>query len=262
MAALHAENIMYFDLLKQKIVATMQASYPGIHPDIKKWKGQEITDFQEELLNKVNARISEKWFYNHIKNENDTLPRIDVLNFLSKYVGYANWDDFVFKNGKAVTEKSETNEKPVAKANYLFVIIPAAVVLISGLLYLLFMVLNQRTLEITFYDAYTRTQITENDITIHVLQDEDTNEIYQTDSAGMARVKSSGSLLEFAVTAPYYKRDTIKKVVRSFDKQFSFPLFPNDYALVIRSFSEQNVDDWKNRRAYLGNVIDDNAIIY
>jgi len=88
-------NKNYFELLKQKIVATMQQSYPGINPSISDWKGQEITDFQEELLIKVNAHISEKWFYNHIKSENRSLPRIDVLNLLSKYAGYANWNDFV-----------------------------------------------------------------------------------------------------------------------------------------------------------------------
>ncbi len=262
MAALHTKNIEYFDLLKQKIVATMQGSYPGINPNIKEWKGQEITDFQEELLKKVNARISEKWFYNHIKKDGESLPRIDVLNFLSKYAGYANWDDFVFKNGKTVTEKPEANEKPVAKANYLFVIIPGAVVLISGLLYLLFMVLNQRTLEFTFYDAYTRKPIVENEIMVQLLHEDDTNEIFQADSTGLVKVKSSGSLIEFVVIAPYYKIDTVNTVVRSFEKEFSIPLYPNDYALVIRSFSEQNVNDWKNRRAYLGNVIDDNAVIY
>ena len=65
----------------------MQQSYPGINSAISEWKGQDITDFQEELLSKVNAHISEKWFYTHMKSTNKTLPRIDVLNLLSKYAG-------------------------------------------------------------------------------------------------------------------------------------------------------------------------------
>ena len=52
----------------------MQQSYPGINPVISEWKGQEITDFQEELLNKANAHISEKWFYNHIKKKMKHYP--------------------------------------------------------------------------------------------------------------------------------------------------------------------------------------------
>ncbi len=75
----------------------MQQSYPGINPVISEWKGQEIVDFQEELLQKVNARISEKWFYSHMKSEKSILPRIDILNLLSSYVGYANWNEFRFK---------------------------------------------------------------------------------------------------------------------------------------------------------------------
>ena len=50
----------YFEVLKKKIVAMMQQSYPGINPSISEWKGQDITDFQEELLRSVNAPISEK----------------------------------------------------------------------------------------------------------------------------------------------------------------------------------------------------------
>jgi hypothetical protein len=91
-------DIQIFGFLKQKIAAKMQQSFPGMNPSIAEWKGQDIIDFQEELLQKVNAHISEKWFYTHIKSVNKTLPRIDILNLLSKYVGYSNWDDFKFKH--------------------------------------------------------------------------------------------------------------------------------------------------------------------
>ena len=65
------QDIQIFGLLKQKIAARMQQSFPGINPSISEWKGQEIVDFQEELLHKVNAHISEKWFYTHIKAEKE-----------------------------------------------------------------------------------------------------------------------------------------------------------------------------------------------
>ena len=99
----------YFEELKKKIVAMMQQSYPGINPSISEWRGQEITDFQEELLRKANAHISEKWFYNHMKSVSRTLPRIDVLNLLCKYAGYANWDDFVFKNQDLISAAQSEN---------------------------------------------------------------------------------------------------------------------------------------------------------
>jgi len=83
----------------------MQQNHPGINPSISEWRGQEIVDFQEDLLGKVNAQISEKWFYTHMKSEHRSLPRIDVLNFLSKYAGYENWDDFKFKNSNLLQRK-------------------------------------------------------------------------------------------------------------------------------------------------------------
>lgn len=259
MATLHANHIMCFNLLKQKIVATMQVSYPGINADIKQWKGQEITDFQEELLSKVNARISEKWFYNHIKKDNENLPRIDVLNFLSKYAGYANWDDFVFKNAKTISGKKSKN---VSQANHIFVLVPVVLVVIIGLLYLMFMVFTHRTVELSFYDAYTQKPITGQIITVATLQEGESGNYYHSDSAGLVLLKTSKSVIGFRVSTPYYKTDTITRVLRSFEKNHSVELFPNDYALVIRSFSRQNVTDWKNRREFLGSVIDDNAIIY
>ena len=84
-------------MLKKGIVERMKAAYPGINPDISEWKGQEIVDFQEELVTKANGQVSEKWFYTHMKSGSRSLPRIDVLNLLSRYAGYANWDDFVFR---------------------------------------------------------------------------------------------------------------------------------------------------------------------
>jgi len=111
----------------------MQQSYPGINSSISAWKGQVITDFQEDLRIRVNANISEKWFYTHMKSSSGSLPRIDMLNLLSKYAGYTNWDDFVFRNRETITK-----DLPVVKtSNRYFIFIPAAVVAVVCLFYML-----------------------------------------------------------------------------------------------------------------------------
>ena len=97
----------------------MKLSYLGINPEISDWKGQDITNFQEELLTKVNGRLSEKWFYSHVKSSNPSLPRIDVLNMLSKYAGYLNWDDFKFKNSGQLAVTQKTNQ-----SNNIFIKVP------------------------------------------------------------------------------------------------------------------------------------------
>jgi hypothetical protein len=63
------------------------------------------------------------------------------------------------------------------------------------------------------------------------------------------------------VNTPYYKSDTIKRVLRKFNTHETIGLRANDYALMIRYFSEQNVDDWQKRRMKLEEMFDDGAMI-
>ncbi len=143
----------------------MQQSFPGINPSISEWKGQEIVDFQEELLQKVNAHISEKWFYSHVKSEKDSLPRIDMLNLLSKYAGYANWDDFRFKNSSQEIAVAD----PIKKANRYFIYIPLLVLGILGIMFFLFKMFSTKDYKFHFYDADTKEPVTNNIIEVNVL---------------------------------------------------------------------------------------------
>jgi hypothetical protein len=250
-------NKNHFELLKQKIVATMKQSFPGINPSISEWKGQEITDFQEELLKKVNAHISEKWFYNHIKSENRSLPRIDVLNLLSKYAGYANWDDFVFRNTDPTAQA-----KSIPKANRYFIIVPLLVLVVAIMLFILFKLISNREYKISFYDAHTREVITGRPIEIQLLSDDESPVNYLTDSTGSLTLKTDERIIKIVVNAPYYKNDTIVRVLKSFERDQNISLQPNDYALIIAYFSQMKVDDWQKRRTSLDRMIDDNAMIY
>ena len=56
------DNIRYFDLLKEAVVARLRESHPGVSGVITEWKGQTIFLFQDDLLEKVNDQVSEKWF--------------------------------------------------------------------------------------------------------------------------------------------------------------------------------------------------------
>jgi hypothetical protein len=235
----------------------MQQSYPGINPSISDWKGQEITDFQEDLLIKVNAHISEKWFYNHIKSGNRSLPRIDVLNLLSKYAGFANWDDFVFKNSEPLTKG-----KSIAKANRYFISVPLLVLGVLAILFFLFKLLSIREYKFSFYDAHTKEAIIDSQIEIKLLSENESPVNYLSDTTGNFVLKTNERLIKMVVSAPYYKTDTITRILKSFEKEQRISLRPNDYALIIHYFSEMNVDDWQKRRNSLNKMIDDNAMIY
>lgn len=238
---------------------TMQKSFPGIKASISDWRGQDITDFQEDLLEKVNAHISEKWFYNHIKTENKSLPRIDVLNLLSKYVGYANWDDFVYKN-----TDGKINIKSISKANQIFIILPLVVIFIMSVLVLLFQFFNNREREYSFdfYDSYTKEIIKNNRCEIKLLSDNESPIHYLSDSTGRVVLKTNKSVVTMLISAPYYKSDTIIRILKKFDRAQKISLQINDYALILHYFSEMNVDDWQRRRDYLVEIIDNGAIFY
>lgn len=238
----------------------MQKTFPGIHPSLAEWKGQEISDFQEELLTKVNAHISEKWFYTHMKSEHKTLPRIDILNLLSKYVGYQNWDDFVFKNSENSTAKTKT----ISQGNQLFIIIPLVVVLVMAALILLFKLYNNRQVEYRFsyYDAYTLELISSSKNELILMTQEESPMSYYSDSSGFIKFKTSHNEITFLAKAKYYKTDTITRILKKLDTEHRVNLQVDDYALILHYFSRNDAEDWQKRRSYLDNIIHEGAVFY
>jgi hypothetical protein len=255
---LPAKEHRCFELLKNKIVATMQQSYPGINPSVSEWKGQEITDFQEDLRIRVSANISEKWFYTHMKSTHTSLPRIDLLNLLSKYAGYANWDDFVFKN----QDKFPVEEAVVKSSDRYFIYIPFAVLVVVGIFYLLFLLFNTREYQFVFFDADTHEPITNGKIEIRVLVDGESPVHFMTSPEGLFQLKTDKSKITMIVNAPYYRPDTIVRILKKLNKHETINLHANDYALMIHYFSTMKVDDWEKRKRKLDALFDDDAMIY
>lgn len=234
----------------------MQQSYPGLSSDISDWKGQDIVNFQEELLLKVNAHISEKWFYTHMKSGNAALPRIDVLNLLSKYAGYADWSDFVYRNGGQ-------KPKPVINTgNRYFILIPLLVIAILGIFYLVNKLISNRNYTFCFYDATTREQITDTDIEVKIILGDESPMTYLCSPDGCFTLKTDRSFIKMVVNSPYYREDTIKRILKKFNPQETIGLQANDYALMLRYFSEMNTQDWQKRRVKLDEMFDEDAMIY
>lgn len=247
----------YFTLLMQNIVITMQESYPGINTSISDWKGQEITDLQEDLLIKGKGHISEKWFYNHIKTENKSLPRIDVLNLLSKYVGYVNWDDFVYKNAD-----KQIIRNPISQQNHVFFILPVIVIFTMLALLLLFKVFSSREYKFEFYDSYTQEKILGSRTEIKLLLEDESPINYLSDSTGTIFFETNHSVVTMVISSPYYQTDTITRILKKLQRDQMISLQVNDYALILHYFSEMKADDWQKRINYLGEIIDNGAVVY
>ena len=64
------------------------------------------------------------------------------------------------------------------------------------------------------------------------------------------------------ISSPYYKTDTIVRILKKLNHNEIISLHANDYALMIHFFSQMKVADWEKRRSRLEKMIDDGAMIY
>ena len=102
-------DLEYFQQLKSALLKQYKAEHPHFEGMLSDFKGREIINFQEMLMEKVQGRISEKWFYTHLKvNRNEKLPRQDMLDLLSRFTGFQHWDDFKKEHQPNRTKTTET----------------------------------------------------------------------------------------------------------------------------------------------------------
>lgn len=245
----------FFERLKKKIAEEMKQSYPEIPDSVADWKGQNIIDFQDDLRIKLHENISEKWFYTHMKSESSKLPRIDILNFLSKYVGCRNWDEFKLLN------KDLKDDLPSDKSNRVFYLVPFFTVIVLLVFYLGSNFLYTQVYNFCFYDSYTKEPVNKGVIEVTVLSNESPVN-YLCDSSGCFSIKTHEREINFIVETPYYFTDTIKRTLNKFNRTENIKLKPDDYALMIHYFSTSNITDWLKRRESLDKMFNESAKIF
>jgi hypothetical protein len=254
---LHQEEKILFSLLKKEIATTMMQSYPGIDPEISNWKGQNITDFQEELRTKVNGQLSEKWFYMHMKMENASLPRIDVLNMLSQYAGYVNWQEFRPKmEGRLPAQGKQGKSKNALIKIFLFLII------VMALLFIIIKMINTQNYHFTFIDSDTGEPIPDTNLWVELLMGSEYPMRILPDEKGSVIVRTNKSRISLIVKAPYYFTDTVERTLRKFKHNEQISLNADYYALMISYFSRSDVNSWEKRREQLDRIFSEDAIIY
>ncbi len=242
-------NIYYFELLKKELVTTFLKTHSAPN-NIEDWKGEEITLFQEDLFDKVKGKVSEKWFYTYCKNTSNKLPRIDILNLLSTYVGYENWNDFMIKNQKSSTKRT-------LKKSFL-----------TGLVFLVSIVFGRYLIQPTthkfifcFVDQITDVPITKTPLHITVLSKTESPLYFKSDSLGCFEHLTKEKQLTFIVGSPYHKTDTITRTISS-NTNSTVRVASDDYALLLDYYVNNNTKDWKAHKQKLENLIDDDVEIY
>ncbi|WP_298759031.1 hypothetical protein [uncultured Psychroserpens sp.] len=216
--------------------------------DVKQWNGDDIGLFQEDLFSEVKAKVSEKWFYTYFKNEASKLPRIDMLNLLSNYTGFENWNAF-----KSAHSSEEKNKK---KRAFLWpvIFIPIAIIF--------FVTMNSKNeFRFCFVDNLSNTAITNIPIDIKVIQEEQSPLYFKTDSLGCFDFKTKEDRIRFVVSSPYHKTDTIIRSINA-NSNNMVKLNSDDYALILKYYTNGNVKDWSKHKQKLEQLINDDAQIY
>jgi len=223
--------------------------FPSLSSKIEDWKGADIITFQEELHSKVKGSISEKSFYTYFKNSPKKLPRLDVLNLLSQYAGYANWKDF--------QQQHQTQRKNKKS----FIVSLIAIILLGfSSTFLYYSLNNTNQFSFCFIDADREQPIIDIPLDIIILNERESPHYLKSDSLGCFQWESKDPYLHFVVQSPYHKTDTI---YRSIDRTNSetLQLRTDDYALALYYYANGKVEDWKNRRKELEDLIANDAII-
>ncbi len=243
-----AETTYYFELLKKEVANTFLKEHAA-PKSIGEWKGEEIVLFQEDLFDKVKAKVSEKWFYTYLKKDVEKLPRIDMLNMLSEYVGFTNWNTF--------KKEHENHAQFVAKGketNYLFLAVIPVVILAW------FLLKTSNEFHFCFVDELQNKSV-EVALDIKIINKEESPIVLKTDSLGCFTYETSSEYITFVVKSPYHKTDTIVRHIDS-NKNQKVHLTPDDYALMLQFYTDGNIKDWRKHKSKLQGLIADKAVIY
>ena len=288
-----------FERLKKEIQVEYLKNHSPSEEDISQWKGIDIVYFQEDLRKKVKGSISEKTFYTYFKSTNiDKLPRIDMLNMFSAYIGYQSWYEFKksfseeaadledkveaeslsepeleekAENTIALLETKTTENPPKEKKvfsnikAYIWVII--SVILASFIIVLLYSDgLFKKSYQFCFTDADRGTTI-QNTINIKVIKEKESPIHYKVNPGECFYINTKDKTLRMEVSTPLYEKVEIFRNLEDAPEVEHIALKPDDYALMLYYYSTKDTDNSslehiKNRQQKLNHLISDNALIY
>jgi hypothetical protein len=235
-----AEQVHIFIQLKDA-VQRHASDHLGISKALVDWSVQDIRDFQADLEVVCKSTVSEKWVYTHFKNQGDKLPRIDVLNLLSLWVGYKNWDEFLRVHDTGKPQERSTSRKGL--------VVVAILVVIAGLVWMIYP--RKAGSVVVFKDAYTQARIDYSEIIMKI-----NNKTLNT-----SFIPSSAAGDTLLADGPYYKQKKVPLPVDAEDTLVD-EMLPDDYALMLNFFSRSTADDLERRGLQLMDAIHPEAKIF
>ncbi len=268
------KDLYFFNLLKKEVISRFREDFSYVPQNPKDWKLTHISYFQESLFKATKGNFSDRWFYTYFKNTPTKLPRIDMLNILSNYVGYDNWEDFKHQNEKIVEESFERKATPDAietsdvseneniqkKRRYNLFLKLVGVLLVLFLIIFLFWNDNRKhTYQLYFKDNDRGAMM--KDISVYIPQNTD-NPKLTSDDEGKIEVFSREDTLHLYIESMYYKKDTFDLVLSRSDGVEVIELTPDYYSQMMYFYSHSKDTEVEKRRKKLEELISNDAVIY
>lgn len=243
------QPIELFHNLKQEVLLTYQKHYPYFEGDWKTFSSQDIQNLIGLIETGVKQTVSEKWIYTHLKPEtNEKLPRKDMLDILSQWVGYSGWDEYVFKH-----KATETTTTPKAKNSTKRRMFWIGGTVILGVAIWFYVVNGSNTTQtIEVKNAFTNAPINSEEVKAVVVENEVETPVTIVDSK--LQLPSEKDSATIVLKSPYYKDKTI--VVH---KEANAPIVlqPDDYPMMLKGFMKSDIKDWQTRKEQLQMILAD-----
>jgi len=244
-----------FQELKDKVLLKYQEQYPFFQGTWKTFSSQDIQNLIGLIEVQCKQTISEKWIYTHLKPEtNSKIPRKDMLNILSQFVGYSGWDEFTFE--EKIFESKASKEVTKFKTKFWF----ALLLLIFGIAVALVFFYKKeapKAKDIELNNEFTNEKVNSNEVKVYEVNDSVSKPLEVKE--GKVQVSNEDKKTKLVIKSPFYKTKTVDLNANGeVSESKKIDLKPDDYAMMLKAFMASDIKDWKTRKEQLDKILSDN----
>lgn len=244
-----------FQELKKEVLLEYTRHYPYFQGTWKNFSSQDIQNLILLVEQNLRERVSEKWIYTHLKPEtNEKLPRKDMLDIMSRFVGYSGWDEFRLKDLTSVELKADRRQ--IRKKRGVVILFFTALLIITGLV-IYFYPTDDKTHTIELKDEFTKQNLKSEDVKVYQLEDNKKIPLVIKDEKVEVKV-NKGKSTKIVIESPYYKNKTVE-INQPEQKQTEVLMKPDDYAMMLKAFMLSDVKDWQTRKQQLDKILADDV---
>lgn len=244
-------ELQQFQELKEKVLLKYQEQYPFFQGNWKTFSSKDIQNLIELIEVQCKQSISEKWIYTHLKPEsNSKIPRKDMLNILSQFVGYSGWEEFTF-------EDSLTLKKNVTSKKMLWIFALILIFIIAFIF--LYKTKIQETKIIQLNNEFTNEKIKSDEVKVVQVNDSIVHPLKVVD--GKVQIEhTTNKESKLIIKSPFYRTRTINLNTDSSVSRSSnnVTLQPDDYAMMLKAFMLSDIKDWQTRKEQLNIILAEN----